>query len=131
VAGAVSQYTGAGIAVLLFGAVAPATVAWLRVLVAGVALGAWRRPWRAHWTRGRLALTAAFGVVIATMNVAFYLAIAQLDLGTVVAIEFAGPVAVAAAGSRRARDVAGLRTYLSRPRLARESRLFGPYRDRS
>ena len=32
------------------------------------------------------------------MNVAFYLAIARLDLGTVVAIEFVGPVAVAAIG---------------------------------
>ena len=44
VVGAISQYAGAGVAVLLFGAVAPATLAWLRVLVAAVALCAWRRP---------------------------------------------------------------------------------------
>jgi inner membrane transporter RhtA len=106
--GAVSQYAGAGVAVLLFGAFAPGTVAWLRVLGAGVVLGAWRRPWRRRWPCDRLALAAAFGVATAAMNIAFYLAIARLALGTVVAIEFLGPVAVAAAGSRRRRDVAGL-----------------------
>jgi len=113
VAGAISQYTGASIAVLLFGAVAPATLAWLRVLVAGVALCAWRRPWRRAWTRRRLALAASFGVVITIMNAAFYLAIARLALGTVVAIEFIGPVAVAAAGSRRLRDFAGVGALLA------------------
>jgi inner membrane transporter RhtA len=113
VLGALSQYTGASIAVLLFGAVAPATLAWLRVLVGGVVLCAWRRPWRGAWTRERLALVASFGVVIVVMNAAFYLAIARLPLGTVVAIEFIGPVAVAAVGSRRLRDVAGLGVLLA------------------
>ena len=106
--GATSQYAGAGVAVLLFGAVAPATLAWLRVLVAAVALCAWRQPWKGAWTARRLGLALAFGVVIGLMNAAFYLAIARLDLGTAVAIEFAGPVTVAALGSRRRRDVAGL-----------------------
>jgi inner membrane transporter RhtA len=108
VLGAISQYAGASVAVLLFGEVAPGTLAWLRVVVAAVALCAWRRPWNGAWTRRRLALAAAFGVVIALMNAAFYLAIARIDLGTAVAIEFVGPVAVAALGSRRRRDVAGL-----------------------
>ena len=106
--GAVSQYAGAGVAVLLFGAVAPATLAWLRVLVAAVALCAWRQPWKGAWTRRRLLLALAFGVVIGLMNAAFYLAIARLDLGTAVAIEFVGPVTVAALGSRRRRDIGGL-----------------------
>jgi len=106
--GAISQYAGAGVAVLLFGAVAPATLAWLRVLVAAVALCAWRQPWKGAWTARRLALALAFGVVIGLMNAAFYLAIARLDLGTAVAIEFVGPVSVAALGSRRRRDIAGL-----------------------
>jgi inner membrane transporter RhtA len=108
VAGAISQYAGASIAVLLFHSVAPGTVAWLRVLVAGAVLCAWRRPWQRAWSRRRLALAASFGAVIAAMNVAFYLAIARIPLGTAVAIEFVGPVAVAALGSRRHRDVAGL-----------------------
>ena len=108
VLGAVSQYAGASVAVLLFAAIGPAPLAWLRVVVAAVTLCAWRRPWRVRWTRRRLALVAPFGIVIALMNAAFYLAIARLALGTTVAIEFVGPVAVAAIGSRRARDVAGL-----------------------
>ena len=106
--GALSQYSGASIAVLLFGAVGPGALAWLRVLFGGAVLCAWRRPWRRAWSRRRLVLAGAFGLAIAAMNAAFYLAIDRLALGTVVAIEFVGPVAVAAAGSRRARDGAGL-----------------------
>jgi inner membrane transporter RhtA len=107
-AGAISQYAGASIAVLLFRTVAPAPLAWLRVLVGAVALCAWRRPWQGTWSRARLALVAAFGVAITLMNAAFYLAIARLPLGTVVAIEFIGPVGIASIGSRRPREVCGL-----------------------
>jgi inner membrane transporter RhtA len=42
------------------------------------------------------------------MNVTFYLAIDRLPLGTAVAIEFCGPIFVAALGSRTRRDVAAL-----------------------
>jgi inner membrane transporter RhtA len=108
VIGALSQYAGAGVAVVLFHSVAPASLAWLRSLLAAVVLCALRRPWQSSWTRRRLAGAAAFGITIALVNVAFYLAIAHLALGTAVAIEFVGPVAVAAIGSRRRRDVAGL-----------------------
>jgi inner membrane transporter RhtA len=94
--------------VLLFGDVAPSSLAWLRSVFAAVVLCAWRRPWESSWTRRRLAGAAAFGVTIVLVNVAFYLAIARLALGTAVAIEFVGPVAVAAIGSRRRRDFAGL-----------------------
>jgi inner membrane transporter RhtA len=38
------------------------------------------------------------------MNMAFYLAIDHIDLGVAVAIEFLGPIVVAAAGSRRMSD---------------------------
>jgi inner membrane transporter RhtA len=125
VLGAISQYAGAGIAVLMFDAASPPTVAWLRVLVAGVALAAWRRPWQRSWTRGRLALVASFGVVIVLMNAAFYLAIHGLALGTVVAIEFVGPVAVAAAGTRRRRDIAGLAALIAGVGLLSGAHLSG------
>ncbi len=49
-----------------------------------------------------------FGVVLATMNVAFYLAIDHLPLGTAVAIEFLGPVVVAGVTGRGWRDRLGI-----------------------
>jgi inner membrane transporter RhtA len=107
-AGAISQYIGSSFAVKLFADVTASGVAWLRVLSAAVVLVAWRRPWRTAWTARRVRLVAAFGVTLAVMNLAFYLAIARLPLGTAVAIEFSGPIAVAALGSRTRRDVAAL-----------------------
>jgi inner membrane transporter RhtA len=99
------MYAGAAIAVDLFGHATPAGVAWLRCLGAAVVLVAWRRPGRPAWRGRRLLLAIVFGVVTAGMNVLFYEAIARLPLGTVVAMEFAGPVVVAAVGSRSLRDV--------------------------
>jgi inner membrane transporter RhtA len=94
--------------VLLFDDVPAAGVAWLRVLVAAVALVAWRRPWRSTWTRRRAVLVALFGAALAGMNLSFYLAIDRLPLGTAVAIEFCGPIAVVALGSRTRRDLLAL-----------------------
>ena len=108
VLGAISQYVGAALAVLLFASVPAAGVAWLRVVAAAAVLVAWRRPWRTRWTRARLQLVAAFGIALALMNLCFYLAIDRLPLGTTVAIEFCGPIFVAALGSRTRRDVAAL-----------------------
>ncbi|MDY6999522.1 MAG: EamA family transporter [Actinomycetota bacterium] len=104
VAGAVSQYLGAAVGVFLFETTEPATVAWLRAAGAAAVLLAWRRPWRRSWTRREAWAAAGFGLVTLAMNVAFYEAIARIPLGTAVAIEFVGPVAVATLGSRRARD---------------------------
>lgn len=108
IAGAVSQYVGAAIGVYLFETTEPATVAWLRAAGAAVVLLAWRRPWRSPWTVRTSVAAAAFGLVTVGMNVAFYEAIARIPLGTAVAIEFAGPVAVATLGARRARDLLGV-----------------------
>lgn len=104
----ISMYAGAAVAVDLFGHASPAGVAWLRCLGAAVVLLAWRRPGRAAWRGRRLLLAIVFGVVTAGMNVLFYEAIARLPLGTAVAMEFAGPVVVAALGSRTVRDVLAL-----------------------
>ncbi len=102
------QYLGAALAVTLFDQVSPAGVAWLRMLVAALVLLVWRRPDRTAWRGRRLVLAGCFGLVTGLMNVAFYEAIARLPLGTAVAVEFCGPVAVAALGSRSRRDVAAL-----------------------
>jgi inner membrane transporter RhtA len=108
VLGAISQYVGAALAVLLFASVPAAGVAWLRVVAAAAVLVAWRRPWRTRWTAEQLARVAAFGTALALMNLTFYLAIDRLPLGTAVAIEFCGPIAVAALGSRTRRDLVAL-----------------------
>ena len=108
IGGGVSMYVGAALAVGLFDLLSPSAVALLRLVGAGVVLIAWRRPGRAAWRGRRLGRAVAFGLATALMNVAFYEAIAGLPLGTAVAIEFCGPVAVAAVSSRRARDVAAV-----------------------
>ena len=108
VLGATSQYVGAALAVLLFASVPAAGVAWLRVVASAIVLVAWKRPWRTAWTPAQLRLVTAFGLTLAFMNLAFYLAIDRLPLGTAVAIEFCGPIAVAALGSRTRRDAGAL-----------------------
>lgn len=103
-----TQYAGAALAIGLFTVIAAPSVAWWRLAVSAVVLLAWRRPWRQRWTRRELGAAALFGVVLATMNVAFYLAIDYLPLGTAVAIEFLGPVAVAGVTGRGWRDRVGI-----------------------
>lgn len=101
-----TQYLGAALAVGLFAVLPAGTVAWLRIAVSAVVLLAWRRPWRVPELREprRLRVAVLFGVVLACMNVAFYVAIAHLPLGTAVALEFLGPVAVAAVTGSGWRD---------------------------
>ena len=102
------MYLGAAVAVRLFEVATPAGVAWLRCLGAAIVLLAWRRPGRQAWRGRPLLLAGGFGVVTAGMNVVFYAAIARLPLGTAVALEFVGPVVVAAIGSRGRRDIVAL-----------------------
>ncbi len=102
------MYLGASIAVGIFEELSPSVIAWLRLVGAAAILLAWRRPRRAAWRGRRLLLAGAFGLATGLMNLAFYESIARLPLGTAVAIEFCGPVAVAAIGSRGRRDVGAL-----------------------
>lgn len=102
--GAISQYLGAATAVELFAELRPGTVALLRVAGAGAVVVVLRRSWRRHWSPVELAWTAAFGIALATMNLFFYLAIERVPLGNSVAIEFIGPIAVAAFGTRTLRS---------------------------
>ncbi|WP_221934999.1 EamA family transporter [Georgenia yuyongxinii] len=95
-----SQYVGAAIAVGLFTLMPATTVAWWRIAVSAVLLLAWRRPWRQAWSWRHLGSSALFGLVLAGMNLLFYVAIDHLPLGTAVSLEYLGPVAVAAIGGR-------------------------------
>ena len=64
------------------------------------------------WTKDEFISAASFGIAVAFMNLTFYLAIDRLDLGKGVAIEFIGPILVAAwqTKSRRNAGALGLAT---------------------
>lgn len=100
------HYVGPAFATLLFAAVAPLGVAWLRIASAAILFAVWRRPWRklSGMARREWLLIAGLGATLAAMNACFYLAIARLPLATVGAIEFIGPIAVAASGIRDRRN---------------------------
>jgi len=85
-------------------------VAWLRIASAAAVFAVWRRPWRklSALGRGGFLATVALGAVFAAMNACFYLSIDRLPLATVAAIEFAGPVALAAIGVRVSRNAAAV-----------------------
>lgn len=107
---AVFHYLGPSFAVLLFASLAPPGVAWLRIASAGLIFALWRRPWRAFATlpaRDKT-IVMGLGVILAAMNTLFYEAIARLPLATVGAIEFLGPIALAAWGVRTRRNLAAL-----------------------
>ena len=101
-------YAGAAVAVGLFDRLGAPTVGWWRIVLAAVVLLAWRHPWRRRWTRRDVVAAALFGVVLAGMNVVFYVAVDHLPLGVAVAIEFLGPVAVAAVTGRGWRERAAI-----------------------
>ena len=107
---AVFHYLGPSLAVLLFLHVTALGVAWLRIASAAVVFAAWRRPWRvfARASRGQRVTFLALGAVLAAMNSLFYLAIARVPLASVGAIEFLGPVILAAAGARTRRNLLAL-----------------------
>lgn len=107
---AVFHYLGPAFAVLLFARIAPLGVAWLRIATAAVIFAAWRRPWRYYRTLNPSARRSVLmlGGVLALMNVCFYLAIDRVPLGTVGAIEFVGPIGLAALGARSARNIGAL-----------------------
>jgi inner membrane transporter RhtA len=107
---AVFHYLGPSLAVLLFAHVAVLGVAWLRITSAAVVFALWRRPWRILRTADRTQrlVFLALGVVLASMNSLFYLAVDRLPLSTVGAIEFLGTVILAAVGTRTRRNVLAL-----------------------
>jgi inner membrane transporter RhtA len=124
---AVFHYLGPAFAVLLFAHLDVLGVAWLRIASAAVVFAAWRRPWRMvrrlpssdRWT------LLALGVVLGLMNCSFYLALARLPLGTVGAIEFLGPIALAALGVRTRRNLLALGLAVAGVSLLADVRLGG------
>jgi len=103
--GIVSVQFGAALATSLFDDLGPAGSALLRVGFGALILVAFARPRLGGRPRADLALVAVFGLVLGAMNLVFYEALDRIPLGIAVTIEFAGPLAVAVVGSRRALDL--------------------------
>lgn len=102
----VSIQLGAAVAVGLFPVLGPVGTAFLRLAFSAVLVIAAARhtiAWSARRHAGALLL---YGTILGVMNLCFYGAIARIPLGIAVAIEFVGPLGLAAATSRRARDFA-------------------------
>lgn len=100
VGAALSAYSGAAFAVMIFSVLEPGVIAWLRVFIAGIFLCIWRRPWKAGLRWRDLLESGLFGLSLMAMNVAFYESIDFLPMGAAVSMEFIGPVVVAVVRGR-------------------------------
>lgn len=98
-----SVQLGAAISVALFPKIGVAGTAWLRITLGAIGILALARPRFRQWGLRELRAPVLLGVVSAVMTVTFLMAISILPLGTAVAIEFLGPLSVAAINSHRRR----------------------------
>jgi inner membrane transporter RhtA len=99
-----SVQLGSALAKLRFDRTGPIGMVLLRLAVGALVLVAVSRPRLRGRDRRQLLLVLAFGAVLAGMNSSFYAAIERIPIGVAVTVEFAGPLAVAVAGSRRLLD---------------------------
>jgi inner membrane transporter RhtA len=104
--GVVSVQFGAALAATLFDDAGAAGTGLLRLAFAALILLVLVRPRPSRYRAADLRLAGLFGLCLGAMNVTFYEALARIPLGVAVTIEFAGPLGVAVALSRRRPDLA-------------------------
>lgn len=105
IGGALTVQAGASLAARLLADYGPLPVVSMRIVFGAVILLA-IQPMRLRGvTRAALASGIALGLILATMNSSFYVALSRIPLGVAVTIEFCGPLSVAVLGSRRPLDV--------------------------
>src|SRR5215212_7347937 len=97
----VSVQLGAALSTHLFAALSPAGSAWLRLSVAAATLLLLTRPRPRDFSRAAVRGVLALGTTSALMTLAFVAALDRIPLGTTVAIEFLGPLGVAAVRAHR------------------------------
>jgi inner membrane transporter RhtA len=95
---------GAAVAAQLFPALGAWGVTSLRIGLAALLLLVFVRPPIRGWTRRQWGAAVLFGVSLAGMNGFFYSGIERVPLGPAVAIEFLGPLILAAVLTRRLLD---------------------------
>lgn len=101
----VSVTLGASLAKGLFPLIGPIGATTLRLCLAAVVLLIVLRSWRVRPSAAAWRTATVYGVVMAGMNVLFYLAIGRIPLGIAIALEFTGPLTVAVLHSRHRRDL--------------------------
>jgi inner membrane transporter RhtA len=105
VAAVSSVQVGAAVAKHLFPVIGTVGTVAVRVTTAAVVLALVTRAPVRTMSRRHLAMAVGFGLLMVGLNLTFYASIARIPLGVAVTVEFAGPLAVAVLGSRRAVDV--------------------------
>ena len=98
-----SVQLGSALSLPLIGEVGAAGTAWLRLTAGALIFIAIARPPLRQISAGDLPALAALGVTTGLMTIMFLAAIEHIPLGTSVAIEFLGPLSVAAARSHTRR----------------------------
>ncbi len=96
---------GAALSEPLFDRTGAAGTVALRLTLAALILWPFARPRLRGRSREDLGAAVALGACSGLLTLAFFEAISRIPLGVAVTIEFLGPLGVALAGSRRARDV--------------------------
>lgn len=101
-----STQIGAALAKNLFSAFGPVGVAGIRVTGAALMLVViWHAHMRGTYGWKAYGWAACFGIILAAMNLSFYLSLDQLPLAVAVTLEFLGPLLLAIVQSRKALDV--------------------------
>lgn len=106
VAAMLSIQLSSALSVGLIAVVGPAGTAWLRMSMGALIFLAVVRPPLRSIRRGDIPTILALGAATGLMSVAFLAAIDRIPLGTTVAIEFLGPLSVAAIRSHNRRMLA-------------------------
>ncbi len=102
VLGLICQEAGAGIAVTLFPQTGAIGMVALRLAFSAAILLLVFRPRLRGRTAADWRTVLALGLVLAAMNLAFYLSLTRLPLGAAVTIEYLGPLVLSVVVSRRA-----------------------------
>ncbi len=100
----VSIQIGASLAKGLFPFVGAQGATALRLAFSALVMTVVGKPWRVRLSRSNTVPLLLYGLSLGVMNLCFYMALRTVPLGVAVALEFLGPLGVAVATSRKARD---------------------------